>query len=239
MRVHLGLLLLASLVGCRNQPLELGTQSCVTAGGSCASFPAGCPCGTWSEAAICSAPGTQCCVQASCSSDDLGPAACFPLGTACRVDSDCCSNVCPSSGDSVGVCAAPTIPSCGSVGGSCVQASKCETNAINTNYACTDDAVCCLPTTAQPTDGSTSVDGGTCVQAEVATEIAAFLQAHEGCTQDSDCVLICSFADTCLNNGINKNSEAAFLAMFSSCQLSQCNIGCLPVPTCNQGKCTN
>jgi len=158
MRTLLGATLLGLTLWCGCTSINLGASACASAGGECAAFPAGCPCGQWSPSVACDSAGGEsrgCCLPSSCANGDMGPPVCVANGGRCARNADCCSNDCPQLGSVISVCSGGGgggggMDPCSASGGTCVaNPIDCPRGHIGTT--CSFGGVggvagqCCLP----------------------------------------------------------------------------------------------
>ncbi len=155
MRTLLGATLVGLTLWCGCTSINLGASACASAGGECAAFPGGCPCGQWSPSAACDSVGgvsRGCCLPSSCANGDMGQL-CVANGGRCTRNSDCCSDDCPQLGADISVCSGGggggggTDP-CAASGGNCVASPiDCPRGHLGTSCSLGGDAAgqCCLP----------------------------------------------------------------------------------------------
>jgi hypothetical protein len=173
---------------------------------------------------------------------------------------------CGLGGDVAGRCCVPgtaNVP-CGSAtcGANQVCLSTCGGGTNCLQPPCPGTPVCVdLPSTCDPTSQATACacfatdpcpanGGGSCTgniapgQVECfcpptscdAPTVTAFVDAHNSCTQASDCVALCTLGATCDLRGVNRQSATLFQQMFGSCSFPACALACGP-PACSANKC--
>ncbi len=235
---------LAAWAAC--SPINLGVSACASAGGTCAPFPAGCPCGQWSASTACSG-SMGCCLPGSCASADLGPQTCAPAGAACVRNSDCCSDDCPKQSAGVSVCSGGGGGGgdpCAASGGTCVSNPiDCPRGHLVGSCGFGGAGVpgqCCLPgTQAVPCGAMTCGLDQVCVEPCYAN-VPCVPKGSGGLCPPGTAVATPACTDAGGAPGCSPSGQPACVSLPASCDLTSeataCT--CFSADPCSVGTCT-
>ena len=249
MRTGLGAALLGLTLWCGCTSINLGASACASAGGECAPFPGGCPCGQWSPSAACESAGgvsRGCCLPGSCASGDMGPPVCVANGGRCSHNSDCCSNDCPQLGSDISVCSGGGgMDPCAAAGGTCVaNAIDCPRGHIGDLCGFGDGSGvaghCCLPgPEAVPCGNMTCGTNQVCIEPCYA-ELGCVPKAGDGSCPPGTAPPTPGCSDANGSPGCAATSPPTCVSLPASCDLtsqaSACS--CFSTDPCSLGHCS-